>query len=137
MDLQVFRSFVKTALALQVDDNDTPPGYREIRASVHNRYPDLDREEPRPNKIIHQPEAVKLSSAGRHAWEIGHLGVLGAPAAAELAGAHVSDRKKQVAEVVGLGGLATPYIHDLAMKNKRYAGSGIGRAAGKLFGHGL
>jgi hypothetical protein len=119
MHIQTLRSFVKTALALQLDGgNDTPPGYREVLAAVHNRY-------------------LKLASAGRHAWEIGHLGVLGAPAAAELAGAHVSDKKKQVAEVVGLGGLATPYIHDLAMKNKRYAGSGIGRAAGKLFGHGL
>ena len=122
MDPMVFRAFVKTALALQVDASDqTPPGYHEARAAVHNRFPGLEKE----------------ASTGRHLWEIGHLGVLAAPAAAELGGKHVSEKKKQVAEVVGLGGLATPYVHDLAMKNRAYAGSRVGRGLGKLFGHGL
>ncbi len=118
----MFRSFIKTALAIQLDEsNNTPPGYIETLIAAQNKYPTL--------KLA--------SSVGRHIWEIGHLGTLAAPAAAELTGKHVSDKKKQVAEVVGLGGLATPYVHDLAMKNKRYAGSSIGRGLGKFFGHGL
>jgi len=62
MDPQVFRSFVKTALALQLDDHSTPPGYREARAAAYNRYPDLDRPEARPNKTIDDPEQVKLAA---------------------------------------------------------------------------
>jgi hypothetical protein len=62
MNLRVFRSFIKTAVALQTDATDsTPPGYKEVRAAVANRYPDLEREEPRPNKIINDPEQVKLA----------------------------------------------------------------------------
>lgn len=122
MDPQVFRSFIKTALALQVDaSDDTPPGYHEIRAAIYNHFPDLE----------------KTSSIGRHLWEIGHLGVLASPAVAETVGGTVPDRDKHVAEIVGLGGLAAPYIHDLALKNRAYAGSPPGRALRSFFGYGL
>lgn len=66
MDIQVFRSFVKTALSLQVDArNQTPPGYQETKAAVRNRYPDLDREEERPSKTVNDPEQVKLAGPAR------------------------------------------------------------------------
>lgn len=122
MDLQVFRSFVKTALALQDRSNQTPPGYKEVLAEVRNRYPDLDRPDPRPNKVINDPEQVKLSSTARHLIELGGLGTLAAPAVQELRHKPMSEKGKAVAEVAGLGALAAPYAHDLAMKNQRYAG---------------
>jgi hypothetical protein len=128
MNLRVFRSFVKTAVALQIDASDsTPPGYKEVRAAVANRYPDLEREEPRPNKIINDPERVKLSSTGRHLMELGGLATLAAPSVQELRHKPMSEKRKAGLEVAGLGTLAAPYVHDLAMKNPHYAG-----AAGKV-----
>ena len=102
MDLQVFRSFVKTAFALQVDaSNETPPGYRETRAAALSKY----------------------ASTARHLIELGGLGTLAAPAVQELRHKPMSEKGKAVSEVAGLGALAAPYAHDLAMKNKSYAGA--------------
>jgi len=138
MDIQVFRSFVKTALSLQVDArNQTPPGYQETKAAVRNRYPDLDREEERPNKTVNDPEQVKLASIGRHLVELGGLGTLAAPSVQELRHKPMSEKAKAGLEVAGLGALAAPYAHDLAMKSKRYAGSSVGRGLTKALGHGL
>lgn len=122
MDLQTFRSFIKTAVALQDRSKQTPSGYREVLAEVRNRYPDLDRPDPRPNKVINDPEQVKLSSTARHLMELGGLGTLAAPSIQELRHKPMSEKNKAVAEVAGLGTLAAPYVHDLAMKNQRYAG---------------
>jgi hypothetical protein len=56
----------------------------------------------------------KEGSAAHHAIELAGLGILGAPAAAELAGKHVSDRTKQLAEIGGLGVLAAPSVGHFA-----------------------
>jgi hypothetical protein len=138
MDPLVFRAFVKTALALQVDAwNNTPPGYLETQAMVHNRYPDLDRPDHPQSDFREDSAPVKTAAGvptGGHLWEIGHLGLLGAPAATEMVtGKEVSEKKKRIAEVGGLAGLATPYVHDLATKNRAYAGSSVGRGLSRFF----
>lgn len=78
----------------------------------------------------------KEKKAGLDHLELAGLGTLAIPAAAGLAGHHVSDKTKDVAEVAGLGMLAAPYVHNLAAKRSaRYAASGVGQRLAKAFAH--
>jgi len=116
MDARTFRSFVKTAMALQMDEN-TPPDHVMIKAAVAAKFPGLQK----------------------RAWDAGELaglGILAAPAAANLAGHPMKEKHKDVAEVAGLGMLAAPYAHKmLAARNASYAGSRVGQGLTRVFGH--
>lgn len=114
MDIRTLRSFVKTAMELQADQ-DTPGDYVAVRAAVEARF----------GKI-----------AGLDHLELAGLGTLAAPAAAGLAGYHPSEKTKEVAEVAGLGMLAAPYAHNIAAKRSaRYAASRLGQRLTRAFAH--
>lgn len=114
MNLQVFRSFIKTAVALQVDASDeTPRGYHETRAAVRNCYPDLERPD-HPDRVVPEIEPYKMASTARHLIELGGLGTLAAPSIQELRHKPMSEKSKAGLEVAGLGALAAPYAYDLA-----------------------
>lgn len=139
MDPMVFRAFIKTALALQVDgSNQTPPGYLETQAMVHDRYPDLSRIDPPHQEYQEDKEPMKLADGvGRHLSELAGLGVLAAPSVQELRHKPMKESTKAGLEVAGLGTLAAPYAHDLAMKRPGYAASRFGRGLTRLIGNGL
>ncbi len=106
MNSVTFRSFVKTATALRAG-KDNPPDYFATRVETLHRFPKL------------------AASVAGHINEIASLGLLGAPSAHHLMSGGKKDwseKNKHRAEVAGLAGLAIPYGHDLAMKNKSYAG---------------
>lgn len=115
MTFAVLRSFVKTAMALQADE-DTPGDYTAIKAAVIAKY-----------------------GIEKTAWDSGELvglGTLAAPSVASLANHPMKDKHKDVAEVAGLGLLAAPYAHNIAKsKSTRYATSGIGKRLSKMFSH--
>jgi hypothetical protein len=113
MDPEVFRIFVKVAAELQCEAPDMPPDYIPVRAAVEAKYPGLTKEADNPYV------------------ELAGLGTLAVPSVANMMGHPVSDRTKDLTEVGGLGILAAPYAHQLAMKNSRYAGL-AGRLGGAL-----
>lgn len=116
MNARTFRSFVKTAMALQTD-NDTPADYHLVKTAVAMKY-GLGK------------------TAGIDALELAGLGTLAAPAVAGLSGHHMKEKHKDVAEVAGLGILAAPYAHNIAAKRSaRYAASGVGERLGRIFSH--
>lgn len=135
MDIQVFRSFVKTALSLQVDArNQTPPGYQETKAAVRNRYPDLDREEERPSKTVNDPEQVKLAFGLRElaitTGIIAGMSAVGIPMFMKRYG------KPKEASVVKLAGPARKFVD--AVGNGRafpgLVGAGVGAGVGNMAG---
>lgn len=115
MDARMFRSFARTAIELQ-SDVDTPPDYTMVKAAVEAKY--------------------GLHKTAWNSGELAGLGILAAPAAANLAGKPMQDKSKDVAEVTGLGMLAAPYAHNIAKtRNARYASSGIGKTLESVFSH--
>ena len=71
-----------------------------------------------------------------NAGELAGLGILAAPAAANLSGRPMKEKHKDVAEVTGLGMLAAPYAHNIAAnRSAGYAASGIGQRLTKAFSH--
>lgn len=115
MNAATFRSFARTAIDLQADD-DTPGDYVMVKAAVAAKY--------------------GLRKLAWNSGELAGLGILAAPAAANLTGRPLNERHKDVAEVTGLGMLAAPYAHNVAVnRSARYAGSGIGQRLGKIFSH--
>lgn len=114
MNSRMFRSFVKTAMELQADQ-DTPGDYVAARAMAEAKF----------GKI-----------AGLDALELAGLGTLAAPSVAALAHHPMKEKHKEVAEVAGLGILAAPYAHNIAARRSaRYAGSGVGKYLSKHFTH--
>lgn len=114
MNARMFRSFVKTAMELQADQ-DTPGDYVATRAAVEAKF----------GKI-----------AGMNGLELAGLGTLAAPSVASLAGHPMKEKHKDVAEVAGLGILAAPYVHNVAAaRSARYANSGVGQRLAKAFSH--
>lgn len=117
MNPDVFKAFVKIALAHQCDE-DTPESYLLVKAAVAARFPDL------------------IKTAGIDALELAGLGTLAAPAASGLMGRHWSEKNKERAEVAGLGMLAAPYAHNIAARRiPSYASSRIGQRLSRFFKH--
>lgn len=115
MNIHTLRSFVKTAMALQTDD-ETPDDYTMVRAAVEAKY--------------------GIEKRAWNAGELAGLGVLAAPAASNLAGHPMKEKHKDVAEVAGLGMLAAPYAHNIAQgRSSRYAASGVGKKLQHIFSH--
>lgn len=115
MNAATFRSFARTAVELQSDE-DTPRDYPMIKAAVAAKY--------------------GLRKVAWNSGELAGLGVLAAPAVSNLSGRPMNEKHKDVAEVAGLGMLAAPYAHNIAaQRSARYAGSGIGQRLGKIFAH--
>ncbi len=125
MNARMFRAFVKTAMELQAD-NDTPGDYVLAKAAAMAKFPKLAAGVL--NAAVHPGYANHLELAG--------LGVLAAPAVANMAGHPMDEKWKDRAEVAGLGILAAPYAHNLiAARNARYANSGFGRKLTQIFAH--
>lgn len=115
MDARMFRSFARTAMELQ-SDADTPSDYTMVKAAVAAKY--------------------GIQKIAWNSGELAGLGILAAPAAANLAGRPMQDKTKDVAEVTGLGMLAAPYAHNIAAsRSARYAGSGVGQRLSRVFTH--
>lgn len=91
MDARTFRAFVKTARALQADD-DTPGDYVMVKAAVAAKF-------------------GLLKMADNPYLELAGLSTLALPAVQELRHKPMSERGKAIAEVGGLGMLAAPYAH--------------------------
>lgn len=122
MNTRMFSSFVKTAMELQADQ-DTPGDYTAIRAAVAAKL-----------KLASVPGNAPRFNINH--LELAGLGTIAAPAAAGLAGAHPSEKTKEVAEVAGLGMLAAPYVHNIAARrNARYATSRAGQYLTRAFAH--
>lgn len=97
-------------------DSDTPPDYTMVKAAVAAKY--------------------GLQKVAWNSGELAGLGILAAPAAANLSGHPLNEKHKDVAEVAGLGMLAAPYAHNIASsRSARYAGSQIGQRLGRVFSH--
>lgn len=115
MDIRTFRSFVKTAMALQADQ-DTPGDYVAVKAAVEAKF-------------------GKIAGYGNHIGLAG-LGTLAAPSVANMVGHPMSEKNKDRAEVVGLGVLGGEYAHNIAAaRSARYAKSGIGQRLGRILAH--
>lgn len=115
MDARTFRSFARTAMGLQ-SDIDTPSDYTMVKAAVEAKY--------------------GLHKTAWNSGELAGLGILAAPAAANLAGRPMHEKGKDIAEVTGLGMLAAPYAHNIAAsRSARYAGSGVGQRLSRVFSH--
>src|SRR5690348_8147812 len=91
MNARTFKMFVKTAIALQAD-NDTPADYVMVRAAVEAKFP----------KLAENPYA-----------ELAGLGTLAVPSIQEMRNKPMSEKKKAVYEVGGLGILAAPYARNV------------------------
>lgn len=126
MDALIFRSFVRTAMELQADE-DTPGDYTMVKAAAEAKFG------------IIKEAAQRLTGMFKKAWnsgELAGLGILAAPSASSLAGHPWGEKSKDVSEVAGLGLLAAPYAHNIAAgRNARYANSGIGRGLTRAFSH--
>jgi hypothetical protein len=150
-----FRAFVKQALAMQMSDEDTPPGYLETRVAVMRKLgmpqvsgqvkpippaqikpapPALPSTTPPPPKTI--PDSLSGSSSMKMASaaaELSGLGMLAVPSIQELRGKEQNEKSKAKWEVAGLGTLAAPYVHEMAKKRStNYAG--LASRVGKAFG---
>lgn len=117
MNARMFRSFSRTAMELQ-SDSDMPPEYTMVKAAVEAKY--------------------GIQKIAWNSGELAGLGILAAPAAANLAGRPMQEKSKDVAEVTGLGMLAAPYAHNIAAgRSARYANSGVGKYLGRVFSNGV
>ncbi len=115
MDANIFRSFVRTAIGMQADD-DTPSNYTMIKAAVEAKY--------------------GITKTAWNSGELAGLGILAAPSASNLAGRPWGEKAKDVSEVTGLGLLAAPYAHNMAAaRSARYANSGVGQRLSRMFSH--
>lgn len=114
MTSTMFRAFAKEAMALQLEDRDTPPDYVSVKAAVMQK--------------------LGMGNLGL-ATSIGGLGVLGRPAYHELRGKPMDEKQKAKHELVGLGMIAGPEVHELAKGSKGHIGKLVSRlkgAAGKV-----
>lgn len=111
MNSIMMRAFVKEAMALQVEDSDTPAEYVSVRAATMRK--------------------LAMGNLGL-ASSIAGLGVLGAPSVQELRGKPMDEKKKAKLELAGLGMIAAPEAYELYHGSKGHLGSLASRLKGAV-----